>query len=494
MANIKSLAKDTVFYGLSTVVPRFLNWSLSLLYANVLPTTGQFGEVSNLYAYIGIFLVILTYGMETGFFRFVNDKEHNNPQTVFGTSLFSLAFTSSVFVLLIWTLLTPLSQWSGYASCYIAMLALIVAIDAFSSLPFAYLRYKHRPIRFLFLKVFSVILNISFNIFFFLICPYLQRHAPESIAWFYNPDFGVGYVLVSNLISSAATLLMLLPEMFFGRWVFDWALLKRMLTYSFPILLLGIAGNLNQNIDKLLYPILDKSAEAMDQLGIYSAGYKIAVVMVMFTTAFRFAYEPFIFDRKKEDKNNKRNYAEAMRYFIIFSCIIFVGVLCYIDLVRLVLPSSYYAGLHVIPIVMFAEMFAGIFFNLSVWYKVTDRTHWGAWFSVGGFVITLLGNVLFVPRFGYMACAWTAFACFLFVMVASYLIGRRYYPIPYDLRSAARYLCLLLLFFAVYSFVVIDNLALRLLFRSALFVIFLTYVMKTDLPLRQIPVLNKWFK
>lgn len=494
MANIKNLAKDTVFYGLSTVVPRFLNWSLSLLYANVLPSTGQFGEVTNLYAYIGIFLVVLTYGMETGFFRFVNDTEHNEPKTVYGTALFSLASTSSLFVFIIWMLLSPLSQWSGYSSYYIGMLAFIVAIDAFSSLPFAYLRYKRRPVRFLFLKLFSVILNISLNIFFFIVCPYLQQHVPESIAWFYNANFGVGYVLVSNLISSAATLLMLFPELFFGRWIFNWPLLKRMLSYSYPILLLGIAGNLNQNIDKLLYPMIDKSAQAMDQLGIYAAGYKIAVVMVMFTTAFRFAYEPFIFDRKKEDKDNKRNYAEAMRYFIIFSCIIFVGVMCYIDIVRLVLPSSYYAGLHVIPIVMFAEMFAGIFFNLSVWYKVTDQTYWGAWFSFGGFAITLLGNILFVPYFGYMACAWTAFACFLFVMMASYLIGRRHYPIPYDLRSAARYLGLLLLFLFVYYWVVIDNMVVRLLFRTALFAMFLAYIVKKDLPLNQIPVLNKWFK
>lgn len=494
MANIKSLAKDTVFYGLSTVIPRFLNWSLSLLYANVLPTTGQFGEVTNLYAYIGIFLVILTYGMETGFFRFVNDTEHNNPKTVYGTALFSLASTSSLFVLIIWILLNPLSEWSGYASCYIGMLALIVAIDAFSSLPFAYLRYQHRPIRFLFLKLFSVVLNISLNLFFFLVCPYLQQHAPGSIAWFYNADFGVGYILVSNLIGSAATLLLLFPELFFGRWTFNWPLLKKMLSYSYPILLLGIAGNLNQNIDKLLYPLLDKSAQAMDQLGIYAAGYKIAVVMVMFTTAFRFAYEPFIFDRKKEDNDNKRNYAEAMRFFIIFSCIIFVGVMCYIDIVRLVLPSSYYAGLHVIPIVMFAEMFAGIFFNLSVWYKVTDRTHWGAWFSFGGFVITLLGNILFVPHFGYMACAWTAFACFFFVMTASFLIGKHYYPIPYDLRSAGRYIALLLIFLSIYSLVDINNLAGRLLFRTFLFAMFLAYVIKKDLPLKQIPVLNRWFK
>lgn len=494
MASIKNLAKDTVFYGLSTVVPRFLNWSLSLLYANVLPTTGQFGEVTNLYAYIGIFLVILTYGMETGFFRFVNDTEHNDPKTVYGTALFSLATTSSLFVLLMAILLTPLSQWSGYASCYIGMLALIVAIDAFSALPFAYLRYQHRPVRFLFLKLFSVILNISLNLFFFIVCPYLQQHLPGSIDWFYNADFGVGYILVANLVSSAATLLMLLPELCFGRWVFDGKLLKRILNYSYPILLLGIAGNLNQNIDKILYPLLDKSPGAMDQLGIYSASYKIAVVMVMFTTAFRFAYEPFIFDRKKKDSDNKHNYAEAMRYFIIFSCIIFVGVMCFIDLVKVVLPSSYYAGLYVIPIVMVAEMFSGIFFNLSVWYKVTDRTQWGAWFSFGGFAITLVGNVLFVPRFGYMACAWTAFACFFFVMMASYLMGRHYYPIPYDLRSAGRYFCLLVLFLALYYGIDIDNLTLRLLFRTVLFVLFLVYVVKKDLPLRQIPFLNRWFK
>lgn len=494
MGSIKNLAKDTVYYGMSTIVPKFLNWCLTPFYVNVLDPDA-YGEVTNLYSYTALLLVILTYGMETGFFRFANDKNYNNPVNVFSTAQFSLFTTSSLFFILIWMFRGPLSGAMGYPVDYIWMLALIIAIDAFCSLPFAYLRFSHRPIRFMVIKIASVIINIGFNLFFLLLCPWLYKMAPESIGWFYNPDFGVGYIIVANLISSAVVLLLLSPEIFSVHYRFDGALLRKMLVYSFPILILGIAGIMNQTLDKILYPLLMGHSDiAKTQLGIYGAGYKIAVIMVMFISAFRFAFEPFIFAREKNEQDNQKRYVDSMHFFIIFGYVIFLGVCFYIDLIKMIIPATYYDGFRVVPIVMMAELFAGIFFNLSVWYKITDRTHWGAWFSIVGLVITICGNILFVPTYGYMACAWTALACYLSMTVISYLIGRQYYPIRYKIKPALNYTIIALLLFGISRIIIPSDLILRLSFRTILFMLFIGYILKKDLPLKEIPVINKWIK
>ena len=284
-------------------------------------------------------------------------------------------------------------------------------------------------------------LNIALNLFFILLCPWLYGIHPEWISWFFDPDFLVGYILVSNVISSGVVLLVLFPEIFGIRYRFDRHLLSRMLKYSFPLLILGIAGIMNQTFDKMFYPQLASNRpDAMSELGIYGAVYKIAIVMVMFTQAFRFAYEPFIFARNKDaGDGNKKSYSDAMKYFIIFGLFIFLAVMFYIDLVRFFMPATYCTGLKVVPIVMLAELFFGVFFNLSLWYKLTDRTQWGAWFSLFGFAITAIINIVGVPRFGYMACAWGAFVCYASMMLASFFIGQRVYPIRYDLKSAFRY-------------------------------------------------------
>ena len=353
MAGMKSLAKDTAIYGLSSILGRFLNWGFVFLYVNVLKTTAEYGIVTNLYAYMALLLIILTYGMETGFFRFANDKEEKDPQKVYTTGLISLATTSTLFFVLVWIFLSPLSRLLGYPEHedYVLMMALIIAIDAFTALPFAYLRYQRRPIRFAAVKLLSIFLNIALNLFFILLCPWLYGIHPEWISWFFDPDFLVGYILVSNVISSGVVLLVLFPEIFRVRYRFNGRLLSRMLKYSFPLLILGIAGIMNQTFDKMFYPVLAGSRpDAMSELGIYGAVYKIAIVMVMFTQAFRFAYEPFIFARNKEAGNeNKKSYSEAMKYFIIFGLFIFLAVMFYIDIVRFFMPATYCTGLKVVP-------------------------------------------------------------------------------------------------------------------------------------------------
>lgn len=434
MAGVKSLAKDTAIYGVSSIVGRFLNWCLVPLYTRLFPED-MYGVVTYVYSIVALTLIILTYGMETGFFRFANHERYSNPDEVYSTSLTSLGFTSTLFFALVLLFLEPVSramECGGHES-YVWMMALAVAIDAYSCIPFAYLRYKKRPVRFAMLKLVNIGLNIVLNIFFLLICPWLMRVAPGWVEWFYVADFGIGYIFLSNLIASAVTLLMLLPDIVRIPLKFNGRLLREMLAYSFPLLVLGIAGIMNQTLDKILYPVLATS-DAMAGLGIYGANYKIAIVMVMFIQAFRFAYEPFIFARDTAKGGNKdKAYSDAMTWFVIFGLFIFLGVMFFLPVLKYFISPAYFEGLKVVPVVMMAELFFGIFFNLSLWYKITDRTIWGTWFSLMGLVVTLALNIAFVPAYGYMACAWAAFCCYGLMMVASYLVGRVKHPVGYDI-------------------------------------------------------------
>ncbi|MDE7397565.1 MAG: oligosaccharide flippase family protein, partial [Muribaculum sp.] len=337
MAGIKSLAKDTAVYGLSSIIGRFLNWCLVPLYTNIFPSE-EYGVVTYLYSIVALALIVLTYGMETGFFRFANHERYSDPGQVYSTALCSLGATSTLFVVAVLMFLTPISRALECADTpsYVWMMTIAVAIDAYTSLPFAYLRYKHRPMRFASIRLINIALNIGLNIFFILVCPWLYLHAPASVDWFYAPDFGIGYIFLSNLIASIVTLIMLLPETIAVPLSFNSRLLKEMLIYSFPILVLGIAGIMNQTVDKIIFPLLiSDKAQAMTELGIYGANYKIAIVMVMFTQAFRFAYEPFIFAQNRDKTDGKlQSYRDAMKYFVIFALFIFMGVMFWLDILK----------------------------------------------------------------------------------------------------------------------------------------------------------------
>ena len=354
MAGIKSLAKDTAIYGMSSIIGKFLNWCLTPLYTYLL-VPAEYGIVVYLYAWIGTMLVLLTYGLETGFFRYANDSSKGDPQTVYSTCMTSLGITTCLFLILVFSFLSPISGALQYGQHqdYIGMIAIIIALDVFSALPFAYLRYRLRPLRFAFLKLLNIALTIIFNLFFLVVCPVIYKNHPDLISWFYRPDYGAGYILVSNVIASFVLLLLLTPEIFRIRWHFDWRLLKEILHYSFPLLILGLAGIMNQNLDKILYPyLLSDPQVAADQLGIYGANVKIAVVMIMFTQAFRYAYEPFIFAKTKgEDK--RTTYAMAMKYFVIVDLLIFLGVMFYLDIIRYFIDPRYFVGLRVVPIIIF---------------------------------------------------------------------------------------------------------------------------------------------
>lgn len=495
MAGVKSLAKDTAIYGMSSIVGKFLNWCLTPLYTYLL-IPEEYGIIVNLYAWIGLLLVLLTYGLETGFFRFANDPEKGDSQTVYSTCMTSLGVTTLLFLGLVSVFLSPISsalQCEQHPE-YITLIALIISFDVFSALPFAYLRFKLRPLRFAFLKLLNIGLTICLNLFFLLACPAIYKSHPEWINWFYDPSYGAGYILISNAIASFILLLCLTPEIFRIRWHFRYDLLRQILRYSFPLLILGLAGIMNQNLDKILYPyLITDQAEAMNQLGIYGANAKIAVVMIMFTQAFRYAYEPFIFARaKSEDKRS--TYALAMKYFIIVDLLIFLGVMFFLDIIRYFIDPRYFAGLKVVPIIMMAELFSGVFFNLSLWYKLTDRTHWGVWFSLIGLIIIVALNLTLVPHFGYVACAWAAFACYLVMMLLSWLVGQKYYPVAYDLKSIGKYTVLALILYVLGMWPEIDHIVLRLAYRTLLLCLYLVYLIRHDLPLREIPIINRWIK
>lgn len=489
---MKKLAKETAIYGVSSILGKFMNWLLVPLYSYVLTGPADYGIVANLYAWTALLLVILTYGMETGFFRFAN-KHKEIAEKVYGNTLISVGATSLIFAILVIVFSQPIATALGYPDNaeFVAMLGAVVAMDAFGSIPFAYLRFKSRPIKFAALKLLMIGTNILFNIFFLVISPWLWIKAPHLIDWFYDPNYGVGYVFVANVIQTVVVTLALLPDVLKAKFSFDIQLLKQILRYSLPLLLLGVVGIMNQTLDKILFPYLINDPElAISELGIYSACFKISMVMMMFTQAFRYAYEPFIFAQHK-DKNSKEAYADAMKFFIIFSLLIFLGMVFYLDLIKFLIRSDYWAGLRVIPIVLFSYIFQGVFFNLSLWYKLTDKTMYGAWFSAVGVVITLAINIIFVPIFSYMASAWAAFACYLVMMLISYYYGQKHMPIHYDLRGIGRYTLLALTLFGISLFINTPWLVLNLVLKTILILIFVIYLVKKDFPLNMIPVVNK---
>ena len=452
---MKILAKETAIYGVSSIVGKFLNWMLVPLYTYVLQQQSDYGIVTNLYAWTALLLVILTYGMETGFFRFIN-KEGENPRTVYTTSLITLFTTSLLFALACVLWQTPIATLIGYPSHseFIAILGVTVAIDAFASIPFAYLRYKKRPLQFAALKLLFVFLNIALNLFFLVLCPKIQDWSIIS-SW-YDPNYGVGYVFVANILATGIQTLFLIPAVAEGfkrsetrAQIFSWDLLGQLLKYSLPLLVLGVCGIMNQTLDRILFPFLYTGEDAQTQLGIYGACFKVAMVMMMFTQAFRYAYEPFVFAKHK-DRESVAAYADAMKYYIIFSYMILLGMIVYLDLLKFIVAPSYWEGLRIVPIVLWTYIFQGVYFNLSFWYKLTDKTQWGAYFSLLGVAITFGLQVVFVPRIGYMASALSSTVCYLVIMLLSYLVGRRHLTIPYDLRRIGIYTLVILTLLAVY--------------------------------------------
>ena len=445
--NLKSLAKDTAIYGLSSIVGRFLNYLLVPLHTyKIAAESGGYGIVSNLYAYTALFLALLTFGMETTLFRFAN-KPGADDKLVYSNALRMVGCVAAAFVALVLVFLHPLAGGMGYEQHpeYIGIFALITAQDAFQAIMFSRLRQQHRPLRFMALKFCFIIPSILLNLFIFLV----MDKIPALHDIFVHFNYGVGLIFVANLICTTLVSLLFIPEIKGIAYGFDKKLAKEMLRYSWPLLLLSLVGVLNQVADKILVPYLLPGEEGMVQLGIYGACVKIAMIMSLLTQAFRYAYEPIVFADNK-DRNSPATLADGTKYFIIFTLLAFLAVVVYMPILQHFVGEGYREGLGVIPIVMMAEIFMGVYFNLSFWYKLTDQNWWGAIMSAIGVAVMVAINVIFVPKIGYWACAWGGFAGYGTSMLLSWFIGQKKYPIPYDLKAIGLYFVAAALLYTAY--------------------------------------------
>lgn len=449
---LQRLASQTIVYGIPSIAGRFLNYLLTYLYTRVF-STAQFGVNSEFYAYSGFFAVLLAFGMETAFFRF--NKDNENRQRVFSTALIFITGTSLLFLVLGYALAVPVAEALQYGNHveYIRWLVLLLAMDAVCAIPFAQLRADNKALQFAGIKVIEIAVNIGFNIFFLIICRKAYLEAPGS-AWaaFYSPEIGVGYVFISNLIASGVKMVLLLPHFRGLRQGFDAVLFNKMIRYALPMVLIGFAGIVNEMLDRMIlkYMLPYDATTNLQQLGIYGACYKLSILMSLFIQAFRFAAEPFFFGQANR-ADAGRMYADVMKYFTIFCVAVFLGVVLYMPWVQLFIGEEFRSGLHVVPVLLMANLFLGVYVNLSIWYKLTDRTLMGAGVSVGGALLTILLNVVFIPEYGYVASAWATLACYFSMALVSYLLGQKYYPVPYDLRSFWGYVGVSLLLYFCYT-------------------------------------------
>jgi len=458
---LKKLASQTAVYGLSSVIGRFLNYLLVPLYTRYfLPS--EYGVVTEMYAYVAFLVIVLTYGFETAFFRF--SKKENDVKVVYSTALISLLISSTLFVLLVFLSSDSISNLMGYGieTKYIEWFAIIVALDAISSISFASLREQNKALRFASIRLLNIFVNIGFNLYFIV-----------------YKEFGIEYIFISNLISSAVTILLLLPEMLKSVWVFDKKLWNKMRVHALPLLIAGLAGITNETIDRILLKHLLPNPEiSAAELGLYGAFYKLSILMTLFIQTFRFAAEPFFF-AQANNTNSKTVYADVMKYFTIIMAVIFLGVTIFYDVVKGFLGSEYHdeRGFLVVSILLLANLFLGIYYNLSIWYKLTEKTKYGAYLSLFGAIITLILNFVLIPKIGFVGSAWATLICYFSMTIASYYIGKKHFPIPYQVERIGLYLFNMLgIYFIIYF--VPEN----ILFNSLLLLGFIIFVYLLEKP------------
>lgn len=472
MSALKKLLGQTAVYGLSSIVGRLLNYLLVPLYTYTLPT-GEYGVVIELYSYVAILFAFLTYGMETTFFRF--SETEKEPNKVLSTSSFSLLISTFFFLGLAWIFRSDIASWMGYENHqkYVSWFILIIGLDVLSSIPFAWLRQQNKAMRFAVYKLINIFINLGLNLFFILYCPAVIKSGDghflfSFVSSFFNGEQLVQYIFISNLVASGVTLLLLLAVYKSLKFGFDSSIWKRMMPYALPILVVNIAGLIPISMDKILLPDLfnGSSEEAMQQLGIYGANFKIAVIMLLFIQTFRYAADPFFFSEAK-NKDAKITYAKVMHWFVILGSIIFLSVMLFIDVIQYFVGSSYREGLYVVPILLMGNLSLGIYYNLSFWYKLTNKTFYGAWFSVAGAVVSIALNFILVPQFGIIGSAWSVFAAYLVPTILSFYFGRKYFPIPYKVWAIILYPTLV---FAIYSG--LSELELHLIWRILFMMVF----------------------
>ena len=452
MNPLKKLASQTAIYGLSSVVGRLLNYLLVPLYTRYfLPE--EYGVVTELYAYVAFLVIILTYGIETAFFRF-SQKENN--RIVYSTSLISLLFSSLLFIILMFVFSENISSSIGYPNNqeYVKWFALIIGLDAISSISFAKLRALNKATRFALIRLVNIFINIGLNLFFIIYCPYAIENNLQSLNFVnsvYFPSVGVGYIFIANLFASAITILMLLPEMINSVWIFERNLWKKMMIYASPLLIAGLAGMTNETIDRILLKyLLPESSNISREIGLYGAFYKLSIIMILFIQTFRFAAEPFYFSQEREH-NSRKIYADVMKYFIIVTSFIFLIVTTFYDFFINFLGSKYHdeRGFLVVSVLLFANFFLGIYYNLSIWYKLTEKTRYGAYIAIFGASITIVLNILLIPVFGFVGCALATLICYSSMVLLSFYLSNKHFPIPYNYYRILMYFFLMIFIYLI---------------------------------------------
>ena len=448
MSLLKKLAGETAIYGTSSILSRLLHYVILTPFFTNFFVRGEYGVVSNMYVWAGLLMVLFTYRMETAFFRF--GSRDNQLEDVFSTASISLLISTACFVTTLIVFAQPVAAWLHYPEHqnYVIWFSLIIGFDALAAVPFARLRLENRPIRFAIIKTLNIIVNIFFIFFFLLICPALAERGYSFFEWFYDPSKNIEYVFIANLIASTTVIGLFLPTYFNIRFRFDAVLWRKMLVYAMPLILVGIAAIINQSIGiTMLIEFLPGTIEENhDQSGLYSATAKIAVLMNLFTQAFNYAAEPFFF-RHAAASNSKAVYAQVAQAFAVVGSLVFLGIMLYLDVIQYFLGKDYRGGLGVVPILLIAYLFLGLYYNFSIWYKLADRTIFGGYIATGGAIITLSLNYFLIqhPAVGYYGPAWAALACYFFMAMASYWTGQRHYPIHYPMAKIFTYIIAALL-------------------------------------------------
>lgn len=448
MGLYKNLFKQTVIYGLATVLPRMFSFLLVPLYTDLLPKE-EYGKLSVIFALMIFFNVILAYGMETAFFRFFSKESDKN--TVVETSMVSIFWTTILFLFIALLFRNYLSEWSGIDSQYIGYTIWILALDALVIIPFSKLRAYQKPMVYAIIKIGNVLVNLILSVLFLLYIPQLIEANPNGLlSSLYVENFQIGYIFLANIIASLLTFVVLSPDYVYLKWKFDFDLWKRMMSYGLPILVAGIAFAINEQFDKILLAKLLPSNIADSEVGVYSACYKLGLFMVLYRTAYTLGIEPFFFSHSS-DKNAPQTYATVTKYFVIFGSFILLSVIVFADLFKLLMirDSSYWVAMKVVPLIILANFFLGIYTNLSVWYKLIDKTYYGAYISIVGAIVTLVLNFLLIPTMSYYGSAIATIAAYGSMMIISFYLGNKYYPIPYDLKKIGGYLSLSIFFSAV---------------------------------------------
>ncbi len=473
---LKKLAGQTAIYGLGTILPRFLNYFLTpvLTYAFAAAEYGINGE---LFAYISFLNIIFTYGMETTFFNFYT--KNKNKQEVYNTALLMLLGSSAILGLILILLAPSIAENLStpsvtYLPQFITWCALIIVSDAIMAIPFAKLRSDNQPLKFSILKIANVLINAGLTVFFVMICkPAFEKGETTFFATLYNPEIGIGYCFLSMLIANVVTLLFIGKQFAELKLKINKELLNQMLKYTWPLIILGLAGMVNETLDRIILKklMIDKDAAQVAQ-GIYSACYKIAILMTIFIQAFRFAAEPFFFNQAA-DKNSKKVIAVVMKYFVIFCSFLFLGTMMNMQWISYLIDEEYRAGLKVVPILLMANLCLGVVYNLSIWYKLSGRTGFGATIAIIGAVVTIAVNVIFVPTYSYVACAWATLAAYGVMMIVSYILGQKHYPIKYNIRAILVFVGLALGLYALsFTYQSIDNAILKLALNNLLVLLF----------------------